>query len=100
MNNSLPKTIFAVILFLISGFAWARPAFAAPNLSLSPTAQTVTQNTEYQFTVSINAESNQAFGADVILVYPSADIDVTNIATGGFFPDFYFMIPWMACLIL
>ncbi|OGG27913.1 hypothetical protein A3A64_02500 [Candidatus Gottesmanbacteria bacterium RIFCSPLOWO2_01_FULL_48_11] len=88
MNNNLPKILLSFIFFFLAGISLAKPVFAAPNLSLSPTSQTAVKNTEYQLTVTIDVESNQAFGADVILVYPSADIDVTQVTTGGFFPEF------------
>src|SRR3989344_5626954 len=84
MNSNLSKFLASFTFLLLAGFAFAAPVHAAPNVSLSPASQTIIQNNQHQLTVSINAEQSDVFGADVILVSPSADIDVTSVGNGGF----------------
>lgn len=79
-----------VIFFLVgAGSTWgAQQVLAAPRLSLDPIAASVSNGSTVQLHVTIDAESNQAFGSDAIISYPSSDLEVTGVTSGGFFSDF------------
>ncbi len=79
-----------VIFFLVgSGSTWgAQHALAAPRLILDPGSATVANGSTVQLKVTIDVESAQVFGSDAIVSYPSSDVEVTGVASGGFFTDF------------
>lgn len=88
MNKFLPKTILSFFLCL---FAYAVPlthAYATPNLLFSPTTVTAQQNGTFQITITLNADTNHVQSSDAIVSYAGADLNVTAVTNGGFFPDF------------
>lgn len=85
--NKLPK-LFLSLLFLTAVLVFPSSAHAAVRVYFDPTHTSVAQNNEFTVTVKIDAESNQVVGSDAVVSYAAADLDVTAVTTGGYFPEF------------
>lgn len=85
--SKLPKILpffFVLALFL------ARPltrAEAAATVYFDPSSVTVSQNGEFTVLVKVGAEANQVIGSDAIVLYAGADLDVTSVTNGTYFPE-------------
>jgi len=79
--------ILSVFLFLTS-LALAKTSFASPRLFLDPASISIPKNSDFDIKLTIDVENNSVFGAEAILIFPSSDIDIKNISSGGFFTDF------------
>lgn len=77
------RTFFLCLLAF--AFPVAR-AYAAPSIQFSQTSVTVAQNNTFQVNVSINVDSYQVKGSDVVVQYNAADLSVISFTNGGFFP--------------
>lgn len=76
---------------LLCFVAYACPvaiAYAAPNLQFDQTNVTVVQNATFQEKVNINVDANLVQSSDAIVSYAGADLEVTSVTSGGFFPEF------------
>lgn len=86
--NKITKSIVtALFLFLVSGI-FAINASAAPKLFFDPSPVTLPSGVDTEIKLQIDAESNSVFGADAVVNFPSADITITSVTTGGYFSDF------------
>ncbi len=87
MNSKL-HTILISFFIVITSLAFARHAQAAPSLQFAPASQTVVKDSLFDISIAINVESQQTFGADAVVTYAGADLEVVNVTNGGFFPQF------------
>ena len=88
MTNTLPNRVLPAIVFLLAIFTRPSIAFAAARVYFDPTSVTVSQTNEFTVQVKIDAETSQVIGSDAIVSYAGADLDVTSVSTGGYFPEF------------
>lgn len=87
MNNILPKILTSILLFVAS-LSLAGKAYAAPKLYFNPETIATTKDSQFTVTIGIDVESQQSFGADAVISYAGADLEVVNVASGNFFPQF------------
>jgi hypothetical protein len=88
MKTLLPNFIFALCISLLSYLFPITHAYAAPSLLLAPTSVSTSQNQTFSLTLSINVDANHVKSSDTILTYAGADLEVSSVTTGGFFPNF------------
>lgn len=89
MMNKLPAYFSSLLLFFLFVLTPVQ-ALAAPKLYFDPSTQTAVQNNEFTIQLKIDAEANQVIGSDVVVSYAGADLDVTAVTNGGYFPEFQF----------
>jgi uncharacterized membrane protein YccF (DUF307 family) len=88
MNNKL-LTILKALVFCLLVFAFPQAvAYAAPNVQFNPPNATVVQNTTVSITININVETNSVRSSDVTILYAGADLEVSSVTKGNFFPSF------------
>lgn len=86
---SLSRSGLAVICsLLLLPFIRLAVVHAASSLSLSPETSTSAINTNKTFTVSIDTDGADVFGADIIISYPTTAFEYVSAANGSFFTDF------------
>lgn len=85
--NITRSIVTALFLFLLSG-VFAMSANAAPKLFFDPSPVTLPTGVDTEIRLQIDAESNSVFGADAVINFPSADITISSVTTGGYFSDF------------
>lgn len=83
----LKSVALAVILFL-ANLVLAKTSSASPRLFLDPASLTISKDSDFDIKLTIDVESNSAFGAEAIIIFPSSDIDIKTVSNGGFFTDF------------
>lgn len=79
--------IFSCLFFVASAFL-ATGAHAAPRLYFDPSSYTSVRDSDFQIKVQIDAENKSTFGADATITFPSGDVSVKSVTSGGFFTDF------------
>ena len=87
--NITRSIVTALFLFLLSGI-FAIGANAAPKLFFDPSPVTLPSGIDTEIKLQIDAESSSVFGADAVINFPSSDITITSVTTGGYFSDFSF----------
>lgn len=88
LKPTFKKIIFSILFSLFLFLFSVSTAAAAPRLYFEPTAKTAVKDTEFEISVKIDVESQQAFGSDAVINFPGSDLEIANVATGGFFTDF------------
>lgn len=77
---------FIALLFLLFS---APVAYAVePTLLITPTSETIANESTKTFTININTADQQIFGADAVITYNPQALEVTAITKGAFFTDF------------
>jgi hypothetical protein len=84
----LPKLLTSLLLCLMAYACPVAVAYAAPSLQLDRPTVSVQQNATFQEKINIAVESNQVQSSDAIIKYVGADLEVTSVTNGGFFPEF------------
>lgn len=90
MMNKLPMYLLSSIILLTASLMRPISAYAAPKIYFDPATKTVVQNNEFQIDLKIDAESNQVIGSDVVVSYAGADLDITSVTSGSYFPEFQY----------
>ncbi|HUD19928.1 MAG TPA: cohesin domain-containing protein [Patescibacteria group bacterium] len=88
MQIKLPTSVLALILAILAFSFPVAKAYAAPNLQFDQTSVTAAQNATFQLNITINVDTNTVMGSDAVVNYAAADLQVTDVSSGGFFPQF------------
>lgn len=88
MNKLLPAITTTILLAILALFVPVTHAYATPNLLFDKTSLSVAQNTTFTLTLTINVDANTAQSSKATIQYAPADLDVTQVADGHFFPSF------------
>ena len=86
--KSLIGLFLATCLFFVVSAVAAPRSLAAPRLYFDPSNTNAPSGSDINVSVKIDVEGNSAFGADAVLIYPSADLTLKSVTNGDFFTDF------------
>lgn len=84
-NPAQILTIIGVVFFGL--FSHIQKIHAAPSLQFTPSTKTASQNSTFTIDVSINTDGQSVIGANAVIAYPTADVQVISVTKGSFFPD-------------
>ncbi len=88
MQIKLPTYVPAFILAILAFSFPVAKAYAASNLQFDQTSVTAVQNATFTLKININVDANAVMGSDAVVNYAAADLQVTDVSNGGFFPQF------------
>jgi len=60
---------------------------AAASLQFSPSTKSIAKDASFTINIAINTDNQDVTGSTVIVGFPTADLQVTSVTNGGFFPD-------------
>lgn len=83
------KIFLTLFVFISLYLTLASGAYAAANLTFSPTSQDAIKDQNFNINIDIDTNDAEIFGTDVILTYPP-EVQVVSVTNGGFFDDFSF----------
>lgn len=85
--NFLVKSLLVSLLLLAGNIVFAHAVNAA-TLKFDPASVTAQNGQDFTIKVVIDTGSTSVLAADAVVTFPSSDIDLKNVASGGFFPVF------------
>jgi|GEM_PF-5544347 len=91
MSNTARHIITALCCFVILNAVFLqkpKPVHAAASLTISPGTSSMTSQESRTFTISIQTDGNDVFGADAIISYPVSAFEYVSAQNGSFFSDF------------
>lgn len=87
MKKKIVLALFLAVTFFIGSVFVAKAIVAAPRLYFDPSTVNTTKNNDFQVTIKIDVENQNAFGAEALVKYP-ADLTFKSVSGGGFFEEF------------
>lgn len=77
-----------VILFFFINLVSPAKSFAAARVYFDPSSINTSSGNNFDVNINIDTDSKEVFGTEVVINYPSSNVEVKSITNGGFFPDF------------
>lgn len=91
-KSALKNWLLVFVLIIALPFVRLASVHAAASMTLTPAISTAVINTSKTFTITLNTDGTDVFGADIIISYPTGAFQFVSAQNGSFFTDFNYSV--------
>lgn len=89
MITNLARAFLKLTALFGASFLMAVPVLAAPRYTFDPANVTIPNGQSVTVSVLIDAETQQVFGGDAVMLYPTSDVEIVSVTNGGYFNEVF-----------